>query len=103
MRVNVRLIGNAAKKVGELLLYASPMIFTGMLGKGERNTVTITTYDDVIGCIMRSSLLSSDKCEIISLVERDSDIRVYRAIIHVMNSSMLGSDKVKAIKQLCGK
>ena len=97
--MNLQIVGRIAMKIGGVLASVSPILITNIVNSKIRNKPV--TYDDVIGHIMRSSMLGSDKSEMISVIKRDDNQDVYRSIIHVVNSSMLGSEKIKIVKQLC--
>jgi hypothetical protein len=99
--MNIQLIGRIALKIGGLILSVSPLILSTIIDNKLRNKPV--TYDDVIESIMHSSMLGSDKSEMISVIHRDGDSELYKAIIHVVNSSVLGSEKIEIVKQLCNK
>lgn len=102
MTINWSMVGIAAKRVCKgALAYGSTVLVSRLLKTD--NTVydsAFAEYDDVISAILHSSMLSSDRATVTSMIPRNGDRRLYKAIILVVNSSMLTSDKIKTIRSL---
>lgn len=95
-------VGIIAKRIGKgALAYGSSMFVSRLLKTNE--TVydsAFADYGDVISAILQSGMLSSDQATVTSMIPRNGDRRLYKAIILVVNSSMLTSDKIKTIRNL---
>ena len=102
MTVDWSRVGSIAKRIGKgALAYGSTVLVSRLL-KTNTNVYdsAFAEYDDVISAILHSNMLSSDRAIVASMIPRNGDRRLYRAIILVVNSSMLTSDKIKTIRSL---
>ena len=61
----------------------------------------IVEYDDVIGAIMHSNMLGSDKVKAANIIKH-ANTEQHRAALQVIDSSMLSSDKLKVIERIYG-
>lgn len=55
----------------------------------------------ILGVVLSSSMLGSDKARIMQVLKRDEDSEFYKAVIETVRSSMLGSTKVQIIENMC--
>lgn len=100
-------IGRMVKKGGKYLFYGVVTVLscttvTDEIFRSMRYSDG-ASYSDAIGAIMDSDMLGSYKDEAVSVLTRDGDEEFYKAIIHVVNSNMLGSHRVDTIKKMCDK
>lgn len=95
-------VGNVIKGVGNVAAFAVMMGLPYLSKKDVKELMPVNKivgYDDVIGAIMNSSMLGSDKVKAVNIVKHvNTDI--HRAAIQVINSDMLGSDKIKVIERI---
>lgn len=104
-KIDWRPIGNLAKDICKVVAYYGTPILASVIVNKQTECRNLTAgYDDVVSAIMHSDMLSSDKCDVVSVVRRNGDAELYRALIHIINDhSLLSSYKKDMIKQLCGK
>lgn len=102
--IPLRTIGRIATGVGNVLSFAAVLVVPLLSKKDTIHEVrynTVATYDDVIMAIMNSNMLSSDMSRATAVVPKDGDSTLYKAMINVINSNMLPSDKIDTIKHIC--
>ena len=105
ININVEKVGNVIKTAGGLVLYAAVIMLPYVSTKDVVNKIRYSgnvKYSDAINAILNSGMYSSDKSKLTSMLPKDSDADLYRAVIQVANSDMFSSDKVKMIKDICG-
>ena len=104
IKLSKEMIGNIAKGTGSVILYAVMMGLPYLSKKDVKELIPINKiveYDDVIGAIMNSSMLSSDKVKAVNIVTH-ANTDIHRAALQVIDSSMLSSDKLKVIERIYG-
>lgn len=102
--LNMKTVGNFAKKSGKVALYGLATVMSYVSMKDVTEMVRYSgnvKYSDAINAIMESSMFGSDKNKIVAMLKKDGDADYYKAIIKVVKSNMFGSDKVKAIEYIC--
>lgn len=108
--INMRIFGTSLRTVGKIatglgnVLSFAVCVLPYLSKKDIIHEVrynTIATYDDVILAITNSSMLSSDITKAVTLIPKDGNSTLYKAIINVINSNMLSDDKVETIKRIC--
>ena len=95
-------IGNVIKGAGNVALFVFMMGLPYLSKRDVKEMMPnnkIVEYDDVIGAIMHSSMLGSDKVKAINLVKHANG-DLHRAALQVMDSTMLSSDKLKVIERI---
>lgn len=105
INVNKETVGKIARNGCRVALYALAVILPHVSVKETVDAIRYSgnvEYSDVISVIMNSSMFSSDKQEMISLMKKDKDAEYYRSIIQVVKSNMYSGDKVKTIKTIAG-
>ena len=94
------------KKAGEFAIYGVATVLSYVSVKDTVDVVRYSgnvNYSDAIGLIMDSSMYSSDKHKLITLLPKDKDSDFYKAIIKVIKSNMYSSDKIKTIETMIEK
>ena len=95
-------IGAIATGVGNALSVVSVFALPHLSKKDTRKNVhNNTSYDDVIMAITQSGMLSSDKTTVVALIPKHSRSTLYKAMINVIESDMLMSDKIETIQHIC--
>lgn len=103
--IDTKKIGNVIKTGGSLVLYAAVVMLPYVSSKDVFNKIRYSgnvKYSDAINAILNSSMYSSDKGKLTSILPKDANADLYRAVIQVANSDIFSSDKVKMIKDICG-
>jgi len=96
-------IGKAVKGianilVGGTLISLSCDVIGDTIGQFVGKTAS---YDEAVKVIANDAkMLSEYKCEAASILKHDESKEYYKAVINVMKSDMLGSEKVKMINVL---
>ena len=104
VKLSKEMLGNVAKGAGSVILYAVMMGLPYLSKKDVKELIPvnkIVEYDDVIGAIMHSSMLGSDKVRASNIVKH-ANTNIHRAALQVINSDMLSSDKLKVIERIYG-
>lgn len=104
---NVSKVGEVAKTIlvttAEIGVTVKILSFFGVLPNFKKDTRKDTvnaSYDDAVVAITRSTLSSSEKAELIGVLQRAEASSYYQAVINIMRSTMYGPDKISAIKQM---
>lgn len=109
-KINFDTVGKCVKKGCELAAYGFMTVMTVMATKDAvdmmNRSVDMTyignvRYSDVFSAIMSSDMMSSYKKEAASLLPKDGDSELYKAVIHVLRSDMMSSSKLETIKSIC--
>ena len=101
-KIDMKNVGKFVGEVGKILVYGASMVLPYAISESalkKLNDLTIG-YDTVIKAVMDSSMLSSQKSEVLPVVKPNETKEYYKAIIYVLESNILSSDKVKMIKDL---
>lgn len=101
-KINFEPVANVAKDICKIVGYGTAMMLPYAIKEmilREVNNKPVG-YSDAVKVIMNSSMLSSYKHEAMTALKPEGGNDYYKAVIYVVNSSMLGSDKVKMIQDL---
>jgi hypothetical protein len=101
--IPLRTFGKIATGVGNVLSFAVFVLpyLTKKNTTEEVHCNFVVTYDDVILAIVNSSMLSNDMNKAVTLIPKEGNTALYKAIINVINSNMLSGDKFETIKHIC--
>lgn len=103
INIDVERIGNIIKTGGRLAVCAAVVILPYAKDISDKMRCNgPVKYSDVVNVILNSCMMSSYKTELIELLPKNAESDLYRTVIHVINSDMLSSNKVKVIKDICG-
>lgn len=96
--INMNTIGKLAKGVCNILVSGS--IIALSCESFKMNIGQYNTYSGAVEAIMNSSMLSEYKSEAIGLLKRDEEKEYYKAVISIVKSNDIGSEKVKILNAL---
>lgn len=102
--VSKDVIGAIVKGAGNVLAFASVFVLPYLSKKDVGELARPNSkagYDDAIGAIMKSDMLSSDKAKAATIVPKVGGSDLYKAVIQVINSDMLSSDRIEVIERIC--
>lgn len=92
-KVDLKVIGSIAKRITKV---AAPFTVMGLVAsKSTKNN--ITTYNDAVKAILRSTMLEVDKTRTIAGLKPEQSSEIYEAVINVVKSSMYSDSKRKTI------
>jgi hypothetical protein len=103
-KVSGETVGKVAKGTVNLLVCTLAMALPALTKRDVSTNVKSNNdvnYDDVISTIMKSDMLSSYKVEAATMIPKDGADSLYRAVIQVINSDMLTSNKIEVIEHIC--
>lgn len=87
----------------DVLEIVSPVVVTAMyMGKNPK-LKHITTYDEAVSAILRSSMFADDKAKAAVKLPIGASPGFYKTIISVVESSMFSNNKLNTIVELCEK
>ena len=99
---NMDTIGKLAKGVANILVCGALIALpykSVKINMGQPISKT-ASYDEAVKAITESSMLSSCKCEAVTILKRGEQEEYYKAVISIVKSDDLGSAKVKMIAGL---
>lgn len=99
IRIAVNVLGTVALLTSEVIL---PCI-KKRASKEKTNSKSDVSYDDVIGIVMNSNMLSDNKVKVTAIIPRNGDVELFKAIIQIVNSDMNSANIIEAIKCICAK
>lgn len=92
-KVDLKVIGSIAKRITRVV---APFTVMGLVAS-ESTKNNITTYNDAVKAILRSTMLEVDKTRTIAGLKPEQSSEIYEAVINVVKSSMYSDSKRKTI------
>lgn len=99
IRIAINVLGTVALLTSEVIV---PCIKKRASKENTKSNVDVS-YDDVIGAIMNSNMLSDNKVKVTAIIPRNGDTELFKAIIQIVNSDMNSANIIEAIKCICAK
>lgn len=102
LNVSRETVGRIIKGVSNVAVFAAMIGLPNLVKRDAKEMMPvnkIVEYDDVIGAIMNSSMLGSDKVKAANIVKH-ANRDIHRAAIQVIESNLLSSDKLKVIERI---
>lgn len=100
-------VGNTIKTVGGWVLGTALVVLPNLNSVrafvSEVRSDGKVTYSDAVGEIMNSYMSSTDKTLAVEALPKDGDTQLYKSVIKVLDSYVCSGDKLKIIKNICGK
>ena len=94
----LKIVGSFAKNVLEVV---GPVV-VGQILLGKLSTSKyVATYNNAIDIVMKSNIWSGDKVKIVSAIKTDANTEYYAAVIRIAKSSLVSTDKVNLILEMC--
>ena len=80
-----------------------PIVISRYVANKTSRRKTNVTYSDTIKAVLHSSMLTEDKIKAAAVIPKGKDSAVYEVLTDVVKSSMLSSNKLEMILELCNK
>ncbi len=97
IKKGLKTVGSFVMDVLEII---SPVVVTGLFLTKPSMYKPIVKYSDVIVAVNDSGMWSDDKVKVISELPMGQNSEFYKAVIYVIKSSLLPSDKANLILEM---
>lgn len=93
-KVDLKVVGSIAKRITRVV---APFTVMGLVASKSTKDKKVTTYNDAVSAILRSTMLEVDKTRTIAGLKPEQSSEIYEAVISVIKSSMHSDSKRKTI------